>query len=302
MIRNANGPKVIIVSRCNANETQYKRYLEMCFKLPSIVTFITPQNIDMLYVMVSLSGIINRSKTDDMLMLGNIEMPIEQVVKFTVDNFKTFVPATKINTFQTHTHDSTLQIDTDMTNEEIIQFVKTNHKKLHSMRMPIETIGVQIIDIIQKTIDGINDDIVIPKNPTYIGMAVNESDYVKVLDFVNQFVPTPTDGYTTYIHHCTQVFIGKSVFPASYMDKLVKPGKFVSAEIDALIIRKSDMASAFRVKNLSIGQLAHQAHITAKIPSHEKPMCSNSFVGLTDDSVTVIEFNYKLNLRGFWQC
>ena len=302
MIQNVSGPKVIIVSRCNVNEIQYKRYLEIVSKLPCIVSFISPQDIDMLYLMISLSGIINRSKSGDNLMVGRFEMPIEKIVEFTVQNFKCFEPASKINTFQTHYTDTELSVINEsgksMDNQQIINFVSKNYQKLNELRLPLEVIGKQIINIIKKTIDGDNPEIVMPKNPMYIGMAVSDNDKEKLSDFVNQFIPD--EGYTQYLHHCTQFFTGKSKMSDDMMSKFVKPGQVVFAEIDALIIRKSDNASAFRIKELSIGPLIHQAHITAKIPSNEKPMCSNGFIGLTDSSVKIIDFSYKLKLTGFW--
>jgi hypothetical protein len=252
--------------------------------------------------MVSLSGIINRSKSGDNLMVGRFEMPIEKIVEFTVQNFKIFTPATKINTFQTHHTDTELSVINEsgksMDNQQIIDFVSKNYQKLNELRLPLEVIGKQIINIIKKTIDGDNPEIVMSKNPIYIGMAVNANDKKKLIDFVNQFIPD--EGYTQYFHHCTQLFIGKNKITDDVKSKLVKPGQVVFAEIDALIIRKSDNASAFRIKELSIGPLLTQAHITAKIPSNEKPMCSNSFVGLMDSSVKIVDFPYKLKLTGFW--
>ncbi len=310
MIMNKMGPKVVLVSRCNANEKQYKRYLEIISKLPCVVTFATPEQIDPLYLMVSLSGIINRSNLGDKLMVGRFEIPIEQVVMFTMDNYKNFVPATQTNTFQTHKIDPVLSEESvkALVNgpEHIIKFVQSNYILLNNLRVPVETIGTKIVEIIMgltNNTNNTNPHIVTPTNPIYIGMAVNDTDKKFLLEFVNKYYMgnvsnDPSISYTDYIHHCTQVFIGpKGKIPTDY--QLIQPGQTVCAEIDALVIRKKDMASAFRINNVSLNT-PNQPHITARIPINEKPMCSNSFVGLNDSTVTIIDFHYKLNLTGFW--
>ena len=89
-ISRAAGPKVVIISRCNANPTQYDRYLQMLYKLSCVVSFIAPEKVDSLYLMISLSGIINRSTVGDSLMVGRFEYPISQVIEFTRKNFGDF--------------------------------------------------------------------------------------------------------------------------------------------------------------------------------------------------------------------
>jgi hypothetical protein len=61
-IANMDGPDTIIVSRCNINEKQYNRYLEICYELPTKIIFISPDKMDEIDIVISLQGIINRSK------------------------------------------------------------------------------------------------------------------------------------------------------------------------------------------------------------------------------------------------
>jgi hypothetical protein len=69
--------------------------------------------------------------------------------------------------------------------------------------------------------------------------------------------------------------------------------------INALVIRKSDGACAFRITP-QIDDTKENLHITARIPSDAKPMISNSFVGLIDDTVQIIQMSVPIKLTGFW--
>ena len=132
-------------------------------------------------------------------------------------------------------------------------------------------------------------------------MAVCDEDRKILTDFAKTHVSD--EGFMVYNHHCTQVFVGKSALPKDY--EVVKPGQKVIAQIDALVVRNSDHAAAFRIKSLvSNGDFIKIQnscpHITSIIPLHEKPMISNSFIGLSSPSVNIIPFKYQLELTGFW--
>lgn len=311
-IARADGAKVILVTRCNVSLIQFRRYLDIAQRLPSVITFASPEILDPLYLAVSLSGIINRSSKGDNLMVGRFEYPIEKVVEFTVGNYNEFVRQTQINTYQTHNPDSKLSkelakgIITDksgkITNLKFItEFVKTNAEKLHQLRLPISEVGNRIIEIVKKTIGGLNGDLVLNPKPVYIGMAVSDEDKKVLTDFAKTHVSD--EDFMVYNHHCTQVFVGKNSLPKDI--ELVRPGQKVIAQIDALVVRTSDHAAAFRIKSLEsngicIKILNAYPHITAIIPSLEKPMVSNSFVGLSSPSVNIIPFEHQLELTGFW--
>jgi hypothetical protein len=311
-IARADGAKVILVTRCNVNPNQFRRYLEIAQKLPSIITFVSPNQVDPLYLAVSLSGIINRSSKGDSLMVGRFEYPIDKVVEFTVSNYNDFVKQTSSNTYQTHQNDDCLSIELTkglcldksgkITNLKFVsEFVQSNAEKLHQLRLPVSEVGNQIIQIVESTINGLNQEVVTNPKPAYVSLAVSDDDKRTLTEFVNNYVER--DDFTVYNHHCTQIFLGKNSIPKDA--KLVMPGQKVTAEIDALIIRNSDQSAAYRIRSLKYSGFPIQtfnscSHITAKIPSSEKPMVSNSFIGLTDSTVSVIPFEYNLELTGFW--
>jgi thymidylate kinase/Fe2+ or Zn2+ uptake regulation protein len=311
-IARADGAKVILVTRCNVCPIQFRRYLDITLRLPSVITFASPEIVDPLYLAVSLSGIINRSSKGDKLMVGRFEYPIEKVIEFTVGNYNEFVKQTQVNIYQTHKLDSELlnELNTGLATDKsekitnlkfISEFVQTNAEKLHQLRVPISEVGDRIIGIVEKTMEGLNEDLVLNPKPMYIGLAVYDQDRKILTDFAKTHVTE--ENFVVYNHHCTQVFIGKSGLRKDI--KLVKPGQKVVALIDGLVIRNSDHATAYRIKSLESNGVPIQTpsaclHITAIIPSNEKPMVSNSFVGLTNSSVQIIPFEYHLELTGFW--
>ena len=303
-ISRANGPKVVIISRCNANEKQYEHYLQMVYKLPCVVSFIAPDKVDSLYFMISLSGIINRSTIGDSLIIGRFEYPISQVIDFTRKNYNDFVIHPSAWNVSTHQTIETLvvessQLDTDI---DIEAFVKSHYDELCSLRLPVEMIVEQMFEIVGKTMLGDVSHIVYNMTPIYVGLAVNQEDKQLLEYFIDQnhFYE---GNFTEYIHHCTIEFGGgkKKVSPDQ-----IKPGQYVTGVIDALVIRKSDGASAFRLSSLMVEDQKikvnnRQAHITAKIPSYCKPMCSNDFVGFThEEIVTIISFHHTMSLNCFY--
>ena len=94
--------------------------------------------------------------------------------------------------------------------------------------------------------------------------------------------------------------------PIPKVKSYCKPLDRVNANIDALIIRKKDGACCFRINknSLTLGPdeivIDNTPHITGIIPYNEKPVISNQFVGLTDDSVLIIRMDYPLVLIGFY--
>ena len=83
----------------------------------------------------------------------------------------------------------------------------------------------------------------------------------------------------------------------------IEPLQYVEVEISKLVIRKSDRASAYFVKNIIFNKkniYIDNPHITSKIPHNENPVISQSFVHLADDSVEIIEFNKIINTICIW--
>lgn len=300
-IAQADGPDVIFVTRCNVCPMQFRRYVDIALKLPVIVTFATPQTINALYLMISLSGIVKRSNTGDSLMVGRFEYPIAQVVEFTKKNFDEFVPQSSINVFTTHTNNQELlaQAMQATTIPQIVSFVQTNLEKLDQLRVDLKTIATQIVNIALDTMHGLNTDIVVNPTPNYVGLAVSNEDKQVLKEFVAQY---GDHTFVNYNHHCTLMFLGGKTKLST--QTTIPPGKKADVTIDALIVRKSDNACAYRIKTIMISdqnyQLKQTPHITARLPKNEKPTVSNSFVGLTNDSVYIVPFVRTLSVTCFW--
>jgi thymidylate kinase len=288
-ISNDNGPKNIIISRCNVEESQYQWYLKICYSLPTRIIFIAPDKIDTIYLAVSLSGIIKRSQDTDKLLVGRIEYPIEQVIEFTTANYYKFVPHSKA--YRVNFNNSCESIVVPENKELLKDFILENHNTLNDLRVPINEIVTDIINIINNISF---DHIITNPTPVYIGMAVSKEDKLLLDDFVNKIVPNGI----LYNHHCTQLFLGgKKPVPNDPM--LVIPGQKVDSRTECLVVRKSDNASAFKIALDNIS-LTHTPHITAKLPESVKPSESNSFVGLTDDTVNIYQCDIYFQLIGFY--
>ncbi len=307
------GPEIILVTRCNTNQSQYKRYLDIAQKLPCVISFVSPSNFGPLYLMISLAGIIARSNSGDKLMVGRFEYPFSEVVGFTFKNFNEFELVKNSKQIDLFVDNSELatqaaQVVKSPQSAQPIQsiekFVKANSEKLNGLRLPVKQICFQILTHINNLSNGTGSDsdthIVINPTPIYIGLAVDPTDKLELDTIVNTHFVTPG---TIYNHHCTlEYFGGKTkVVPGP---NIMLPGQVVTAEIIGLVIRKSDNACAFTIKKLTWQgkeiKLKHQPHITGKIPLGEKPACSNSFVGLANEQVKFISWNKTLNLTCFW--
>ena len=305
-INDANGPKILCVSRCNANKTQYKRYLEIIKGLPTQIIFIAPAKINSIYLMSSLAGILNRSTSGDNLMVGRFELPIKQVIEFTVANYKDFQienNAYLINLLENQSPKLELECDSILSSGKIEEYIQTNWKRFNSIKLSIDDIVSQILLIINDVNNGKLNKLVYDDKPSYIGFAVKDYDRINLTNFVNENHMNDIKDYTLYIHHCTQIFLGGKIsIPAD--NKIVKPGQLVKAHIDALIIRKSDGACAYRINKIVYDDtsvaMTHPPHITAKIPFNTKPSISYSFINLTNDSVKIIDIDYNLELIGFY--
>ena len=237
-------------------------------------------------------------------MVGRFEYPFSEVIDFTVKNFKDFEISRGSLTLDVYHPNEELseQAAKSMASTQAIEeFVRSNCEKLNGLRCSIDEITQKIVEHVCQLKSGHISHTLVNPIPTYIGFAVGSDDKEEMDAFVDQRVPQ--DG-TKYIHHCTYEFYGPKSTVKVSQDCLL-PGQTVIAEIDCLVIRKADGASAFRIsrleyegKELKIPK--GQPHITAKIPIHEKPACANGFVGLTDDTVEIINFTKTIRLTCFW--
>jgi hypothetical protein len=268
---NANGPKYIIVSRCNVEEKQYNSYLKICYSLPTKVIFIAPDTLSKVYLAVSLSGILQRENN------------------YTFDDAYTFTTA-NYHKFKVHSEANLIKVLQNETLVEITKdFIIENQETLRSLRMPLDKIVNDCLEIILNP-----SKLVLNEYPIYVGLAVSEKDRTLLTDFVNQYV----NSGIIYCHHITQVYLGSKKSIKNYTN-LILPEERVTANINSLVIRKEDNASAFKV-NLDIFCENKTPHITAKMPINVPPAQSNAFVGLTDNTVTIIECDFTLELTGFY--
>lgn len=312
-IKNSLGPDIILVTRCNANPKQYERYLQICHKLPSLVSFAVPHCVDELYLGVCLEGVLNRSSSGDLMIVGRKEYPIEEATEFIFGNYRDFKRQRTNNEIHVYTPDDKLL---DLAKKTYSQSIKTKNNKvytdwviankdeLHEIRCSIPALGNEIIKIINKTSNG--ENLILNDKPMYIGLGVQENDRANLINFIklhNSIIDYSKS--STYIHHCTQLYLGgKDIIPKN--KSYCKPLDYVDAVIDGLIIRKIDGACCFRIKknSLMIGkdkiELDQIPHITGIIPYNEKPAISNQFIGSENHSVKFVPMNYSLVLVGFY--
>lgn len=307
-IKNANGPNVIIVTRCNANPTQYNKYLQICHKLPSIVSFVSPSSFNELYLAICLCGVMNRKSSGDKLLVGRKEYDIAEALQFIGKLYSEFQEHKSSFKLDLHSQNSelleqarTLFSETTKTNDytKFITWITENKDTLQSLRHPVCAIGTQLIQYIHDTQRGVN--IVSTENPIYIGLFVQERTKQDLIEFIrenNHIINYEKSN--TFVCHCTQVFFGgkQTLKKNVYCNPLDR----VNALIDALVIRKSDGACCFRIvkETLISGEkqivMKDNPHITGIIPDGTKPVISNQFVGLTDDSVIIIPMHYELEM------
>jgi hypothetical protein len=297
-INNADGPDIIIISRCNINEKHYNKYLEICYDLPSRPIFISPDRMDEIDIMISLQGVINRSKSGDLMMVGRDELPIEQVIELIFNNFKDYKMNPFSSTIETRRKDIDLlnQLKCIKSKPDIIEYVKSNLELLNSMRFSVDQISNRIIEIITNI--NINSKMVTNPKATFIGLFLSDKDKLDLMNFEGGVVDD-FDGYKIYYEHVT-------VFYKPNLEDLIsqiQPFQIAEVEISKLVIRKSDRSSAFLVKRITHDNNTISIinpHITAKIPNEKNPQISQEFVHLTDDSVEIHEYKKVINTICIW--
>ena len=301
-VANADGPKIIVVSRCNVEPSQYNHYVSMLHHLPTQIIFIAPYEINELYLMISLSGIIKRSSETDNLLVGRKEYPISEVIDFTQNNYYNFTPhekSYKIKMFENN-EDLLIKSKEAIKNSTIQEFIQKNHEKLNSLRLDLDIIVNNIIQIICNPLP---ETFILMQNPLYIGMAITKADKILLQKIVDKYVPDEPKLNKTVLHHCTLVFIGKNN-KLGDISTLILPGQKATVKICSLVIRKSDNACAFKIDSVKSNTHVvprQTLHITARIPVNLQQLISNSFINLTDEKVvTIIPYNTTVEVTGFW--
>ncbi len=311
LISSANGPKIIIVSRCNINVTHYRRYVDMCHHLPTIVTFLSPAVFNPLYLMISLASIFDRtisgaSGIDGLveLSIGSSKIPINDVISFLVGNYKSYERHEKAISY------TTFNSDVELVNgaisiykrgsSEIIGFVKNNYKRLLELRPSVEVICKPLMDLLNVANVIPHKNIVVPHNPAYIGAYIKDSDREKLLGILNSH----TIGYnstnmTTHVHYMQQMYLGGKI-PRQLQRSPYMPGEVIKRDICALVIRKNDGASGFRIAPLPGEESSF--HLLCNLPNGQKASTIKTFIDCNDSKVVdVIVMRYTLEMIGFWK-
>jgi hypothetical protein len=343
LISSANGPKIIIVSRCNISITHYRRYLDMCHRLPTIVTFLAPAVFNPLYLMISLAGIFERSICSNgsnssicsngsnssicsngsnssicsnssnssnsskelesvvELSVGQSKVPTNDVISFLIGNYSSYERHEKAIQYNTFTSDVELLNGAisiyKRGSSEIVRFVKNNYKRLLGLRQPIEDICKPIIDILNVIP---NKNIALPPNPAYIGAYISDSDREKLLDILKSHSPVyESNNITTHVHYTQQMYLGGKL-PRQIKRTPYMPGEAIKRDICALVIRKSDGASAFRLAPLPEEEPTF--HVLCNLPNGQKASTVKSFIDSNNSKIVeVIEMSYTLEMIGFWK-
>jgi hypothetical protein len=316
LISSANGPNIIIVSRCNINVTHYRRYLDMCHHMPTIVTFLAPTVFNPLYLMISLAGIFERSicsicsnssnstvefESVVELSVGQSKAPINDVISFLVGNYTCYERHPKAIQYNTFNSDVGL-INGAISiykrgSSEIVNFVKNNYKRLLELRHPVVDICKPILDLLNTSNVIPNKHIVVPPNPAYIGAYISDKDREELLNILNRH--SGIYDSTTHVRYVQQIYLGGKV-PRQLQRTPYMPGEVIKRDICALVIRKSDGASAFRIAPLPEEESSF--HVLCRLPNGEKASTIKSFIDSNNSKVVeVIEMRHTLELVGFWK-
>jgi len=300
-LKSANGSQVLFITRCNAEPKQYKRYLDIAQKNQARILFFTPEHAtdvsslrkDYLYLAISLAGIIKRSIVGDQMIVGRFEYPFEEVAEFTIRNFNGFREHPQSILYPLYKHDDSLfQKATTTFNGakgEFETFVHDNHDVLNDLRHDLSVVCAPILNAIEKSLKSPEDPMVLPHyvqstTPFYVGLFLKEKDRQDLL-FEAMGVHGKQDDFISYCHHCTFQYLGgKRSLPRDFPLVSFKKYRLVITE---LVVRLSDKAMAFSVAKIidletgdPIRPLSKKQnlHITAYLPSHLRPVVSNSFV------------------------
>jgi hypothetical protein len=193
------------------------------------------------------------------------------------------------------------ELISNLNKEQVMEYVIMNQEKLMNLRISVENIVNEIVNIIMYTKTGYSDKILTLCKPIYVGFAINDDTKKQLIKFVHQH---GIYNEQEYVHHCTQIFYGKDTMKNDFVP--CKPGTVCYATTDALVVRLKDNACAFRINSIvdinghPINIKNKVPHITATLPNGLSPSVSNQFVGLDDDTVKVYSYYENISLITFW--
>ena len=296
--------QVIIVSRCNINTQQYRRYLEISLNYGEVLFLnFTDTNYNSktsLMLARSIAGVLNRSESTENVVFGPNSVSIDDAIQYTRNNMKYWSPNKKAVNIPILHHDQ--DITSEIENSDSLKdFVITNTERIMSFSIPlldiISNIEYQVSHISRKNIITKNDyKNELLKKTIFISFKLSQKHTQKTLmEFSRKY------GKGNFkCEHITQIFMNGNT---SYnIDDLSFPNDIATIIIDSLVINLENGMSAFRVKNIlspsgeNIFIHSKCPHITACVPNGCQPKDSLLFVGKNDESVEIIPF--ELSFEG----
>lgn len=318
MIRDSNGPEVIILTRCNVNPKQYQKYLNIFQVENCRVLFFTPEKVDTQYVAICLSGLLKRSNNGDEVMIGRFESPIEEVYQWVIKNFNEFKVPPNSHKYPVFRETEITQLTQECllqdNPESDIKFIKQHLPQLDESRYGLHTVCQPVITKIMETYSGSLEHL-FPRHkyrfgksniPTYIGLFLNSVDQ-EILDKKIFKCVTPSQyEFRKYLEHVTQFFIGnKNIIPQGSL----QPFQKCFGEIDYLAMRNSDGCCAFHLSEIYTIQdgirqkvlAKDRLHITALVTNAQSPKVSNDYVEeISEELVTRIPYKITVELTCLW--
>ena len=156
--------QVVIVSRCNVNTQQYRRYLEISLNYGEVLFLnFTDTNYNSktsLMLARSIAGVLNRSESTENVVFGPDSVLIDDAIQYTRNNMKYWSPNKKAVNIPILHHDQ--DITSEIENSDSLKdFVISNTERIMSLSIPlldiISNIEYQISHISRKNIITKND-------------------------------------------------------------------------------------------------------------------------------------------------
>tara|TARA_Y100000385_G_scaffold274168_1_gene316924 strand:- start:1579 stop:4008 length:2430 start_codon:yes stop_codon:yes gene_type:complete len=314
-IRNSNGSEIIVLTRCNANQKQYEKYLDLFHNFNCKVFFTSPLSYNNpLYLAVSIAGVINRSDKGDKLMVGRFESDLKDAVKFINDNYTNFeIPD---NTLYYPVYypikDETIEIEAAkfyaISLEEFSNFVSRNVDRLNNIRIGLSQSVFIISNEIKNILHYKNSNKLVKciKNPEYSGFFINDINKEKLQKVIIETVGL-LQNFKLYCSHVTQFYIGKNKKNVSIPENICEEFNEVYINISEIVIRFRDNSCCFKIDSIidkntgKIIQTQERVHLTGYLPNTINPKESNSFVDLYDETVKRIPYPEVIDGICLWK-
>ena len=289
ILKNLLDGKNIIISRCNINQKQYHKYLELCKKFTNKIIFISSNDTDTyFYLGLGLAGIYNRSSKNDIINLGKDEFNFKDVIPIIISNwtnFKYHKNTIKLNSFE-YNDDINTKIKNLINNySELSIFIKENYISLIKLKKDNNILVDEIKNnIIEKNY--ICKDL---KNIVYIGLVFSNDDKLKLIDIIKKYCNL--NNQKIYCDHVTLFHKNDNEL------KYIKEYQYYKIKITSLIIDKSTNSSLFKIEDFDNFK---NLHITASVNLNNKPSYSKKILNKNNDCIEKIDLSFELNTVLKW--